>query len=67
MISVQTLDGATFDAIVFGERESKKWMAGSNGFVRTMPFNGNEEADAKASHCAFCHRLSERRHHYRLS
>ena len=54
VISVQTLDGATFDAIVFGEREPKKWMAGSNGFVRTMSFNGTEEADAKESavHCA---------------
>ena len=47
VISVQTLDGATFDAIVFGEREPKKWMTGSNGFVRTMPFNGTEESDAK--------------------
>jgi hypothetical protein len=46
VISVQTLDGATFDAIVFGERESKKWMAGSNGFVRTKPFNGDEETEA---------------------
>ena len=46
VISLQTLDGATFDAIVFGEREPKKWMAGSNGFVRTMPFNGTEESDA---------------------
>ncbi len=46
VISVQTLDGATFDAIVFGEREPQKWMAGSNGFVRTMPFNGNEESEA---------------------
>ena len=46
-ISVQTLDGATFDAIVFGEREPRKWMAGSNGFVRTMPFNGTEEVDAR--------------------
>ena len=47
VISVQTLDGATFDAIVFGEREPKTWMAGSNGFFRTMPFNGIEEANAK--------------------
>lgn len=47
VISVQTLDGATFDAIVFGEREPRKWMAGSNGFVRTMPFNGTDETDAK--------------------
>lgn len=47
VISVQTLDGATFDAIVFGEREPQKWMAGSNGFVRTMSFNGTDEADAQ--------------------
>ena len=45
-ISLQSLDGATFDAIVFGEREPKKWMAGSNGFVRTQPFNGTEETEA---------------------
>jgi hypothetical protein len=42
-ISVQTLDGVTFDAIVFGEREPKKWMAGSNGFVRTQSFDGPDE------------------------
>lgn len=47
VISVQTLDGSNFDAIVFGEREARKWMAGSNGFVRTQPFNGSEETDAK--------------------
>ncbi len=47
VISVQMLDGSTFDAIVFGELESKKWMAGSNGFVRTQPFKGVEEASAK--------------------
>ena len=47
IISVQTLDGSTFDAIVFGEREPKKWMAGSNGFVRTQPFKGVEETHAK--------------------
>jgi len=47
VISVQMLDGSNFDAIVFGERESKKWMAGSNGFVRTEPFNGVEETNAK--------------------
>lgn len=46
VISVQSLSGATFDAIVFGEREPKKWMAGSNGFTRTMPFNGTEETEA---------------------
>jgi len=46
VISVQTLDGITFDAIVFGEREPKKWMAGSNGFVRTRPFQGTDDAEA---------------------
>lgn len=45
-ISLQTLDGVVFDAIVFGEREPKRWMAGSNGFVRTMSFNGPEETEA---------------------
>ena len=58
VISVQMLDGSNFDAIVFGERESKKWMAGSNGFVRTRPFNGVEETDAKdhAVHIAIVYR-----------
>jgi hypothetical protein len=54
VISVQMLDGSNFDAIVFGEREPKKWMAGSNGFVRTRPFNGVEETEAteRAIHVA---------------
>lgn len=46
VISVQTLDGQKFDAIVFGEREPKRWMAGSNGFTRTQSFNGSEETEA---------------------
>jgi mono/diheme cytochrome c family protein len=45
-ISVQSLDGATFDAIVFGEREPGQWMAGSNGFVRTQSFSGTAETEA---------------------
>jgi hypothetical protein len=44
-ISIQTLDGVYFDAIVFGEREPKRWMAGSNGFVRTQSFAGLEETE----------------------
>jgi len=54
VISVQTLDGVAFDAIVFGEREPQKWMAGSNGFTRTMPFKGPEESEAanRAVHVA---------------
>ncbi|MDB5330120.1 MAG: Planctomycete cytochrome [Phycisphaerales bacterium] len=49
VIGVQTLDGATFDSIVFGEREPGKWMAGSNGFVRTQPLRGEEEKQADTS------------------
>ncbi len=46
VITIQTSDGAMFDSIVFGEREPKRWMAGSNGFVRTMPFQGDDETEA---------------------
>jgi hypothetical protein len=45
VIGVQSLDGATFDAIVFGEREPGQWMAGSNGYVRTQSFNGPRETE----------------------
>ncbi len=43
VISLQTLDGVKFDAIVYGEREPHQWMAGSNGFQRTQSFKGEEE------------------------
>lgn len=46
VVSVQTPDGAVFDAIVYGEREPRRWMAGSNGFVRTAALNGSEETEA---------------------
>jgi hypothetical protein len=42
-ITLQTLDGAQFDGIVFAEREPRMWMAGSNSFVRTRSFQGPEE------------------------
>jgi hypothetical protein len=45
-ISIQTSNGATFDAIVFGEREPGKWMAGSSGFQRTQSFGGESETAA---------------------
>ena len=45
-ISIETRNGSIFDAIVFGEREPKQWMAGSNGFVRTDSFRGTEETEA---------------------
>ena len=46
-ISIQTPNGVVFDSIVYGEREVKRWMAGSNGFVRTDSFHGTEESTAK--------------------
>ena len=45
-ISLQTTDGSSFDAIVFGEQESNRWMAGSNGFVRTLSLEGAAEEHA---------------------
>jgi hypothetical protein len=45
-ISVQTLDGNEFDAIVFGEQEAGRWMAGSNGFIRYKSFGGPAETEA---------------------
>lgn len=43
VISVQATDASRFDAIVFGEREPRRWMAGSDGFARTQSFEGPEE------------------------
>ena len=45
-ITLQTLDGATFDSIVFAEREPNRWMAGSNGYTRTQSFQAPEETEA---------------------
>ncbi|MBC8112897.1 MAG: DUF1549 domain-containing protein, partial [Candidatus Saccharimonas sp.] len=45
-ISLQTTDGNSFNAIVYGEQESNRWMAGSNGFVRTLSFEGTAEEQA---------------------
>ncbi|MEO1993915.1 MAG: DUF1553 domain-containing protein [Planctomycetaceae bacterium] len=43
VISLETIGGSRFDAIVFGEREAGHWMAGSDGFRRTQSFNGVTE------------------------
>ena len=47
-VSVQTRNGHTFDAIVFGERSSKRWLAGSDNHRRTESFNGPKENEAKS-------------------
>ena len=43
-ISIETQSGGTFDAIVFGERQARRWTAGSEGFVRTKDLNASEES-----------------------
>jgi hypothetical protein len=45
-MSVQSLDGSVFDAIVFAEREPGCWVAGSNNFTRTLDFAAPEETEA---------------------
>jgi hypothetical protein len=45
-ISVESEDGRVFDAIVFGERQRKKWIAGSSGFERTRDLDAPEETSA---------------------
>jgi hypothetical protein len=52
VLSVQTLDGQYFDAIVLGEQELGRWMAGSNGFARTRSFGGPAEVKAALTHVA---------------
>ena len=46
VIGVQNLSGVQFDTIVFAERESRLWMAGSNGYARTQSFGALEENEA---------------------
>lgn len=43
VISVESLDGQRFDAIVFAEREPRQWMAGSEFYQRTKSWQGPSE------------------------
>jgi TolA-binding protein len=54
VMTIQTPDGNVFDAIVFAEQNPRQWMAGSNGFARTQPFNAPQDQDAasRAVHVA---------------
>ena len=45
-ISIESPDGQLFDAIVFGERQPRKWTAGSNGLVRTRDLDAPDETAA---------------------
>lgn len=46
VLGLQTVDSVIFDAIVFGEREPVRWLAGSNVFERTENFHGPAESEA---------------------
>jgi len=43
VVTVETADGLTFDSLVFGESEARKWMAGSDGRRRSANLKGPEE------------------------
>lgn len=46
VLSVERRDGSVFDAIVFGEREPAKWVAGSDFFRRTKDLAAPAETAA---------------------
>jgi hypothetical protein len=52
VITVQTPTGGEFDAVVFGEQEPARWMAGSEFFRRTKSFAGPEETEKGFVHVA---------------
>ncbi|MEC8160988.1 MAG: DUF1553 domain-containing protein, partial [Planctomycetota bacterium] len=53
VVSLQTSNGLVFDAIVYGEREAKRWMSGSDGFSRYASFGANDETEQeKLTHVA---------------
>lgn len=43
VLTIQTPNGVVFDSIVYAERDSRQWLAGSNVFARTEPFGGEPE------------------------
>ena len=46
VVTVQDLAGDAFDAIVYGEREARRWIAGSDHFRRTQDVAGAPEQKA---------------------
>lgn len=46
VMTIQTPNGAVFDAIVFAEQAPRQWMAGSDFFHRTQSFNAPADQDA---------------------
>ena len=46
VVTIQTNGGSHFDSIVYAEKDSQQWMAGSNFFSRTQGVNGPPETAA---------------------
>jgi len=46
VITVQGKDGVVFDSIVFAEKQPGHWVAGSDHFMRSEPFNCPAETEA---------------------
>ncbi len=67
VMTIQSTDGATFDAIVFAEKSPNQWLAGSNRFSRTQTFNGPSETEAakRAVHFAIAYHADGRVAGYR--
>ena len=49
IVTVQDLKGNVFDSIVFGEKNPRHWLAGSNHFARTNALEGETETEAHDS------------------
>ena len=43
VLTVETSNGTVFDAIVFGEKSPRKWVNGSNNFLRSRTLDGVTE------------------------
>ncbi len=68
VLSVQSLDGQMFDAIVYAERQSRIWTVGSDGFRRTKDLQAasNEDlADRQLVHIAIVYHADGRIECYR--
>ena len=65
-ISIQTLDGGLFDAIVFGEQEAGIWMAGSEFFRRYQSVGGTTGKGRGESRGSRGDHLCRRRHDSRF-
>jgi len=56
-ISLENVADRDFDAIVFGERQPRKWIAGSGGFARTRDLDAApEEVSGEPIHLAAVYR-----------